>query len=350
MVCWQVAVERMIPVKDVMYQQIRQLKTFIPHKDAGVLARIISSGGLRRFLGGLIGVALLTAFDGNAQVAPSRAKRAFTHERDVETAYVWSSIPRWERNMLVGYDHNHSTSPIIYTIDRDGRRDETLVAFSEAGLINLHDISSSASGEIAVVGSAYFTDSRGTCLIARISPDRKHQTITRTSPYCPLVVTFASDGTVWTIGPLGVRDLNVLQRFDSSGRVLDSTTLHVKGERTQGASYLRSSLDRVGWLTHDGEYVEWSLDGSEIGRYKAPQVSAQRDINGLALSDKNDVVVGRFGHGHAEFLALDRDIDDWNPLSVPKEYAPTWAYVHGFDGATLVTNSKNGTLRRFKPE
>lgn len=258
--------------------------------------------------------------------------------------------------MLVGYNHNHSSSPIIYTIDRDGRRDETLFTFSDAGLMNLVDVAASRTGEIAVIGSAYTSDGRATTFVARIATDRQHQTITRTWPYCPMVVTFAPDGTLWTIGHSKDNDnttvlaYNVLQRFDASGRMLGSTSLPVKGNRTQETSGLRSSRDRVGWLTRDGEYLELSLNGSEMARYDGPEVASDLDITGLAMSDDNDVVIGRFGHGKADFLALDRETRSWSQLSLPKEYVPIWAGVHGFDGTNLVTNSKNGTLRRFRPQ
>src|SRR5437660_1708268 len=182
---------------------------------------------------------------------------------------------------MVVYDRNHSNDPIIFTMDRDVRRDESVFTISDAGLINLRDIAHSRNGEIAVVGSAYTSDNQGACFIARISADRQHQTVKTTSPYCALVVTFASDDTIWTIGPSGIWALNILQRFDQSGRMLASVTLQVKGARTQSTSYLRSSRDRVVWFTRDGEYVEWSLDGTEIGRYSGPKVSAERDITGL---------------------------------------------------------------------
>jgi len=169
-----------------------------------------------------------------------------------------------------------------------------------------------------------------------------------------MVVTFTADGTIWTIGHLKdeknttIVAFNVLRRFDPSGRMLGSTTLQVKGARTQETSYLRSSRDRVGWLTRDDEYLEFSLDGKEIARYNGP--APERDINGVALSDENDVVAGRFGHGYAGFVILDRDTGTWNQLPVPSEYTPKWAWVHGFDGTTLVTNSSNGTLRRYNTQ
>jgi hypothetical protein len=68
----------------------------------------------------------------------------------------------------------------------------------------------------------------------------------------------------------------------------------------------------------------------------------------MAISDENDVVAGWFGNGKAEFIVLDREKRTWTAVELPKEYAPTWAWVLGFDGTTLVTYSRNGLLRRFQ--
>jgi hypothetical protein len=297
----------------------------------------------------------LAALFMEAQGTIPRVKR-FKHERDVETAFVWASPPRWEGNVLVGYVQNHSSSPVIFTIDRDGRRDETLFTFPGAGLMNISDVASSRAGEIALIGSAYTSDSRGTTFIARISADRQHQTVTRVWPYCPSVVTFAADGSIWTIGHLKddenttIRAYNVLRRFDSSGKMLRSTNLSIKERRTQETSRLRSSPDRVGWLTRDFEYIEFSLDGNEIARYASPEGASDRNITGMAISDENEVVAGRFAHENTALLMLDRSSGTWNALSVPQEQVPSWVSVKGFDGKMLVTTTTNGTIRRFTPE
>lgn len=290
------------------------------------------------------------------QVNEGREKRTFTHEREVETAFVWETPPRWEGGKLVGYLHNHSSGPIIYTMDRDGTRDETLFTLKDGALIHVSDLAGSPNGEIATVASALTSDTGGTTFLARISAEREHQTITRTWPYCPKVVTFAADGNIWTIGNMksedGTQDLarNVLRRFDPSGKMLGSTTLRIKGWRTAETSFLRASKDRVGWFARDGDYLEFSLDGSEIARYAGPEGSGveSRNIAGMVLSQDNEVIVGHFGEKKAEFIILDREHRSWNPVSVPKEHAPTWAFVLGLDGTTLVTTTMNGRLGLFK--
>ncbi len=308
----------------------------------------------RRVSSVLVGVVVLTAVCLYGQATSGRAKRTFTHDRDIETSSVWNNFPLWGGEILAGYENNFSNGPIIYTIDRSGKRDETLFTVQDAGRINIYSIAASLDGEIAIVGSALTNDNRGTTFLARIARDRQRQIITRTWPYCPMVVTFAPDSSIWTVGHMkddeNTRDLerNVLRRFDRAGKMLGSTTIQVSGSKTAETSYLRASRDRVGWLARGGEYIEFSLDGSEIGRYERPAGAAERDITGLAISDDNDVVAGWFGGGKAEFVVLDRETRSWTAVVLPKEHAPKWARVLGFDGSTLVTYSQNGRLTRFK--
>ena len=97
---------------------------------------------------------------------------------------------------------NSSKGPFIYTIDREDRRGDTLFTLDKpAGiLIENYGAVASPNGEIAVIGTAY--TSPLTAFIARIAPDRKHQIVTGLWPYRPMAVTFAPDGTLWTVGYL----------------------------------------------------------------------------------------------------------------------------------------------------
>ena len=286
----------------------------------------------------------------------AQPKRTFTVEADIETSDVWREFPRWNAGQLVGVHSNRSDAPVIYTVDRDGRRDEYLFTISDAKGIHINDVAITPDGEIGLVGGAYGVEGRYTTFVARIAPDRKSQTVTRTWPYCPIVVTIAADGSIWTIGRLkneeGTEDLAeaVLRTYGEKGTALQSGRINIQRplRRTIEVSYLFSSRDRVGWLTTGGEYIEFSLDGKEIGRYKGPEGSDRGIGGGVAMSEDNDVVAGNFDNGKAEFVVLDRSSGEWVPGSFEKEQAPRWVRVLGFDGTTLVTTPANGRLRRFK--
>jgi hypothetical protein len=299
------------------------------------------------------GVALLAALSLKGQVAQGPPKRTFRHDRDVQTYSVWQEVPRWDGELLVGITGNHSNGPVIYAIDREGRREETLFTLKDAALIHVVEVAASSRGEIAVIGDAYTGDApRGTTFLARIAADRKSQIITRVWPYCAMVVTFAPDGSIWTVGHLKdeentrIISLNVLRHFDSSGKILGSTTLTVKGSEIAATSYLHASGDRVGWFTRSNEYIEFSLDGTEMARYNGPDGATERDISGVVLGPENEVVAGWFGVGKAELVMLDRGTHRWIPVSLSTG-VPEWARVLGFDGATLVTTTENGRMRRY---
>src|SRR5579859_2658265 len=96
----------------------------------------------------LFGIAWLAASCLHGQVAPEQPKRTFTHERDVQTYSVFQEEPRWDGGFLVGVTGNHSNGPVIYTIDREGRKEETLFALKDAALIHVIDVAASSRGEI----------------------------------------------------------------------------------------------------------------------------------------------------------------------------------------------------------
>jgi len=79
--------------------------------------------------------------------------------------------------------------------------------------------------------------------------------------------------------------------------VLASARLPVKGDETAAASFLRASRDRIGWFTRGPEYIEFSLNGLEIGRYDRPAGAGEWDITGIAISDENEVIASWFGGG-----------------------------------------------------
>jgi hypothetical protein len=170
-------------------------------------------------------------------------------------------------------------------------------------------------------------------------------------PYVPRAVTFTDDGAVWTIGHVKSPDLTReiqqarLERFDQSGKVTISSNVRVSPGMDVAAASLNASRDRIGWLNTEN-YIEFSLDGTEIARYDLAKGSVELDT-GVALSDSNEVIAGRFSGGKNDFVMLNRTTKNWEPISLPEREKPNWARVLGFDGDTIVTTSTNGTFRRY---
>jgi hypothetical protein len=178
-----------------------------------------------------------------------------------------------------------------------------------------------------------------------ISPDRSRQVVTRVWPYTPYVVAMASDGTIWTVGAVltdTYRTMypNVLRHYAPSGQLLTSTNV-LNARPNKGGAYevnqastLMVSKDRVGWLTLACQYMEFSLQGVELGRYNCPTgYDRITEIGGAALSPSDDLVVGAKQAAPLAPLELDRATGTWKPVAVLQDSGNT-NEVLGFDGLT----------------
>jgi hypothetical protein len=226
----------------------------------------------------------------------------------------------------------------------------------DAAYVSAEVIASGPDGALVVAGYALSADSRIASYIAWISPDRKRQIVNRVWPFRPYVVSVAPDGTIWAVGPVKIGDTtddqssNVLRHYEPSGRLLATVDVKARGYNglasVSDGSKLRTSSDRVGWLTHACEYIEFSFSAVEMGRYECPNgIQDSQMVGGIALSSEGDLLVGG-RTGPPSPFELDRATKTWNPVSVPADILRRPYEVLGFDGSTLVTQS-SGRLQRF---
>jgi hypothetical protein len=224
-------------------------------------------------------------------------------------------------------------------------------------------------GSVAVAGGALNPKSVGTKFIAWISPDRKRQTVTQVYPLVPEAVAVGSDDAIWIAGTLFDDEkrtaiaYDVIRRYSPSGNLLSSVS--VPGLRpgrgaalAAGYSQLQASSDRVGWFTGGDQYVEFSLDGKEIGRFEGPpgwgepgMPMPESAFDRLAVSANNQVVVCGVSHDRNSMilLTLDRLTRAWAPVSLPGEGTPYLGRLLGFDGVDLVTqDARHGDAVHWK--
>ncbi len=258
-------------------------------------------------------------------------------------------IPRWRNNWLVGCEHCQG-SPLLYTVDAGGRRETIALDIAASAFTYVHDVTVGADRSIAAVGRAISDDSRKGTFIVWISPDRSRQVVTRVWPYTPYVVAMASDGTIWTVGAVltdTYRTMypNVLRHYAPSGQLLTSTNILNARPNSGGAytvnqaSTLMVSKDRVGWLTFACQYLEFSTDGVELGRYNCPNgPTTITELGGVALSPSDDLLVGAKNAAPLAPLELNRATGNWKPVTVLMDSGNT-NEILGFDGATLVTRA-----------
>jgi hypothetical protein len=172
---------------------------------------------------------------------------------------------------LIGVEDNHSSAPVIFLIDKDGRRDQFSFSLPDAETIYVHGLATNSMGRVVIAGGAVSGDSKAGSFLALVEPDRKSQRVVRTWPYVPWEVVFAPDGSLWTVGYTfhdtedRVVKLNMLSHFDPQGKLLGSVPVQAKPEfpghsAALSHSFLRTSSDRMGWFTNGMEYrilIRW---------------------------------------------------------------------------------------------
>ena len=308
---------------------------------------------------GLAGLGLLAGSCLSFHAALAQSRASFVHERDIMTQFG-QVIPEWGGSALVGIDFNWTKTPMLYAVDREGRRDEVWLDLPRAETVYAHFATGGPDGAIAVVGQAESSDSRRGAFLIWVSPDRKRRTVIQIEPYFAQRVTLAGDGTIWTVG--GLRDaartdvakMNIIKRYDTTGKELASFHVSARARPAiapdaASMSYLMASRDRVGWFTNGGEYIEFSLDGKEIARFDGPPDLDFEQISGVGLDAENGLFVGRKGDETFDFevLELDRSSRAWKKAAVAGPNKPHWARILGFDGTTLITMEGSDKVHRY---
>jgi hypothetical protein len=298
-----------------------------------------------------------------AQDASPSPENSASFQRGQELPIRDKSQPRWAGKYLVEVQDIESTAPLFNLTDSRGYNERVTFQLPDTAYITALQYNIGADGSIAVIGAALNGKNGGAQFVAWISADRKRQTVIQAYPLVPMAVAVASDGAIWTAGTLfddekrAAIEYDVIRRYSPSGNLLSSVP--VPGlrpgrgaARAAGYSQLQASGDRVGWFTSGDQYVEFSLDGKEIGRFEGPPgwgepgaPMPESVFDRLAVSKGNQVVICGVSHDRNSMilLTLDRRTQAWVPVSLPGEGTPYQGRLLGFDGMELVTqDAKDG--------
>ena len=281
----------------------------------------------------------------------------FVADREIAADIPINGVPPiWGGGALLGVESSEAKAPVLYVVDREGSREAFPFSIPESSLINILGIARADDGTIALCGGS--VEITRTTFIAILPPDRKRQKVIKTWPYHAEQIALAADGTLWTAGTLTngsntrAPASNVLRRYDRSGKLQASWTVNAKANAATEANtvdassaYLLASLDRVGWLSNSGEYLEYALDGQELGRYPPPErvisgppgagvsdQNAKPHVLDAALSRNNELVICVFRAGKTpawQLWRLDRQARMWSPATA--EHAG-YNSIAGFDG------------------
>jgi hypothetical protein len=308
----------------------------------------------------VVSLLLLSPGSGPLFAQTNVQKRALTIQGDTSLSgppiYY---VPRWSGSRLVGCDQCQSAAPILWAVDRQGRREEIVLTVPGSSFVSAWSVASGSDGSVAVAGDAVSGDSRMAEFIAWISPDRKRQVLTRVWPFHPYEVAVAPDGTIWAVGPVlhehssVYLHANVLRHYEPNGRLLETASVrgtqkHNGIARVSDGSALMVSNDRVGWLTTACEYIEFSFTAVELGRYTCPAgITDSIKAGGVGLSSADDLLIGgRTAGNMLAPLELERSTGLWHQISVAGQ-PRAGSGILGFDGLTLVTYPDMFTLKRL---
>ncbi len=256
----------------------------------------------------------------------------------------------WSGNSLLNIEAHWSGAPLLHIYDDSGTEIERVVvqAFGARSLqVMDHNFARSPDGYVAVTGLALGGSDRGAHFLAVISPDGASQTVVRTDPYAPHAVAFAADGTIWMAGcetneagdDKGAgQSYFMIRHVDKTGKPLGGAVPRTEfaGQETPlaGSSFV-ASKDRVGWFSpRANRYMEFSLDGKELGTYPFPV--SLRNLGGVALCEDNSVWVSAKTDPLSTALSvLDRAHGSW----ISGKPQQPFVYLYGCSGTTLVTTS-----------
>ena len=279
-------------------------------------------------------------------------------------------MPVWGGTTLLMAIGNESDEPVILAIDKDGLQERIGFSFPGGRYLTITGLAGAVDGSIAAIGTCYSADGQWGTFLARIARDRTHKLVIQLWPYVPHVIAFSPDGEIWTIGAvrtpdnLGISALNVLRRFDASGKQLGTASVAAKGRFMDAAmnSLMAASNDRVGWLTNADEYIEFGLDGREAARFAPPPGPLPEVFDTeMALSRGNDVLVATRDGRSERIWLLDRTEHAWHEVeSNSQELCSSTACVGrdpgsvetlGFDGDRVVMlgglGATGGVISRY---
>jgi hypothetical protein len=263
----------------------------------------------------------------------------------------------WKGDSL-SFVPEHGKSPTIRLMNRQGR-EEPPIAFALPGATDfwLEDAARSLDGGTVVVGSASFSGSEQRGFLTLIPASGRWSTV-QLQPYHPYRVSFASDGTIWTLGANDNNDKGALVRqFDSGGKLISSHVPMNAVSKLPGFDFVDVYMEslfataqgRVGWYApRTGRYFELSSDGALTQYDGVPNDLKQ--ANALALTDSGTTIVSCGGtDGYYQLWSLDRAKKEWIRLDLsaygPSGFSPL---LYGASGDTIAVTVKVGDIAFFE--
>lgn len=307
----------------------------------------------------LVGLASLEPAGGQEAQTTPFAERARIEVPALRAAPV---PPVWTADGLLVAQLAPLVAPVFRAFSRTGdRMAEFTLAIPGASMIilPLKGFALGFDGSLGVAGSLYWTDSTPGAFVAWVSADGEQRAVARLA-VPPDAVTVAADGTIWVSTPRPREesdpdgDYPVILRFDPSGgpirTVLRWSDLETSA-RWLTQCFLVASRNRVGWYSRGARaYLEFSLDGRLLDRFRAADESRGHAVDSVALCADGSLYAGVavlsgsgliVGQG---IYRLDRHERVWRYIPMPPPYM-----LLGCDGSRLVALTGPSTVSWLEP-
>jgi len=305
-----------------------------------------------------LGVISLTLVGGASVQAGSLS---LNHEAKIGYDFGGMRVPRWSGGALVNFVSNQTAAPTLLSFDDQGRQLQAIVfTIPDAEMIDLDDIARSPDGSLAVCGKAFDHSGPGAGFIAVTSPTGDQATTVRLYPYYPTGITFASDGTIWTLGleivngteknPGVNPEDGVIRNFDRTGKLLRwyVPRSSISSPILVHNGYIASSNGRVGWYTGPvggpgSEYYEIHSDGM-VRKRPSIALSKSEYVTGLALTDDGTTYVTTSDNKNhlGRLLAISSTAQEWTAELPPDQLKRV--DLSGGEGRRLVFHPNRFTL------
>jgi hypothetical protein len=231
----------------------------------------------------------------------------------LQTPYF--GVRRWDQRYLISYafDGTFDSTPdkaAVVLYDRSGRlAREAIVWFKDASTTGVDDAAVNQSGDLFVSGGTTSPAGAIANYIAQIDQSGHVSRVIRTTPFLPVYICAAEDGTVWSYG--FERDdrgrkvqgsLRLRQYSFAKGQIramLDISTLNSSGwtltdGRYPGEISLRCSSQRVGLFNgQSSEWIEYDVTDSRLKVSKVEPLPPTKEmrITGFAFTELGDAFV-----------------------------------------------------------
>lgn len=226
---------------------------------------------------------------------------------------TWNRL--WDKDYLVswgsvGSSEGSPSEPSVVLYDRDGHiTREGIVWLKDAHRVGIADVAVSRAGGLIVAGGT--ENGAGTIanFIASVGKDGHLNPVIRTTPFMPVYICAAEDGTVWSYGidrdqdGKGVEESLRLRQFSfEKGQIraiLDVSKLNsagwtlTRGRYTGEISLRCNSQKLVLYNAGSGELLEFdfSTNKLKVDKIKPLPSPEEMRIRGFAMTDSGDVFV-----------------------------------------------------------